>query len=808
MRKGMISRVALVAGLCASSSAGAQTAEADANMIAAPDQNEEIIVTARKREESQIDVPVAITAVTGAELSRRGVSSIDGLARLVPQLIVGEGGGVQGGNIVMRGISGADANPFADQAVSFNIDGVQVARATVRRMSQMDVQQIEVLKGPQALFFGKNSPGGVISIRTADPTRDFAGKVSIGYETEAHEWRGEGFVSGPITDDLGFRLAVYGAKMRGWVENITPRSEIAAPRHRFAPRSEEYGIRATFKYEPSDSYNARLKFNFGELRNDSFTSNVQFLYCPLGTPQAGGVDDCKADDKVSVGAARPNFGRRDPAFGRNDGELDGYQRQALASLEQNLKLSDALTLTSVTGFYDLKERNLVNVTSTYITSRIFPVNPRLQFKELSEELRLTSDFSGPLNFMLGVHLQRSTAKTGSTGLVNGTAFTTTPPLVPTPLINYYYEQKGQAYSAFMQMQWDVSDQLEVSVGGRYSYEKKKLPVIRSGTAIDPVSGVLLPPTPLTVARNRNSWQDFSPEVTIAYRPMSNLNIYGTYKHGFISGGFNAGTGGVTGALDYDQQTVKGFEAGVKGEFFNGRLSTNLSVYTYEIKGLQVSVLTLGFLQELKNVGKVRSKGGEFDFNYRTPIDGLSLRGAIAFNKARYVEFYANCYRGQSKALGCAFVPVAGQPGVGSPAPVGVSGALQNLEGVELVRAPRWSGNLGFNYDVALSDGLKLGLSSGINFSSSYFTDITSNPNGRVPNYQLIDAGLRLSDVDDKWEVALIGRNLTDKFYWVRAVDSPLTGTAPGNETGPTLGGDLQSPVSRGREVMLRVSTRF
>ncbi|MGH6644826.1 MAG: TonB-dependent receptor plug domain-containing protein, partial [Bradyrhizobium sp.] len=148
----------------------------------------DIVVTARKRDETSIAVPVALTAVGGAEIERRAINNLDGIARIVPQLIVGEGGGtVQGGIIAIRGIAGADANPFGDQAVSFNIDGVQVARASVRRMSEMDIQQVEVLKGPQALFFGKNSPGGIISVRTADPTSSFAAKLSGGYEFNAHE---------------------------------------------------------------------------------------------------------------------------------------------------------------------------------------------------------------------------------------------------------------------------------------------------------------------------------------------------------------------------------------------------------------------------------------------------------------------------------------------------------------------------------------------------------------------------------------------------------------------------------------------
>ena len=162
---------------------------------------EEIVVTARKRDETLIETPVVMTAVSGDMMEARGVTNLDGLSWIVPQLLIGnQGGSVQGGNISIRGIAGPDSNPFGDQAVSFNIDGVQIAKGFVRRMADIDIGQVEVLKGPQALFFGKNSPAGIVSIRTADPTDKTEAKVTVGYETEAGEIRTDAFISGPLTD--------------------------------------------------------------------------------------------------------------------------------------------------------------------------------------------------------------------------------------------------------------------------------------------------------------------------------------------------------------------------------------------------------------------------------------------------------------------------------------------------------------------------------------------------------------------------------------------------------------------------------
>ena len=244
------------------------------------DQIGEIIVTARKRNESLIEVPVAITAVTASELSRSAINGTDALARKIPGLVVGEGGGtVQGGSISLRGISAADSNPLGDQAVSFNIDGVQVARSSIRRMGDFDLTSVEVLKGPQALFFGKNSPGGIISTRTADPTNRFEVGGKIGYEFNADEVRGEGYVSGPLTESLGARLAFYGSTMKGWVHNLLSPTDPFASDQR-TPKNDEYAFRGTLKYDNSGPFRARIKLSYNRAKGNSSTANVQRVDCP------------------------------------------------------------------------------------------------------------------------------------------------------------------------------------------------------------------------------------------------------------------------------------------------------------------------------------------------------------------------------------------------------------------------------------------------------------------------------------------------------------------------------------------------
>ena len=761
------------------------SAPAQTNDPGSTDAANDIIVTARKRDETSISVPVVISAVGAAEIDRRAVNGVDLIARLVPGVIIGEGGGTaQGGNIVIRGVSGADTNNFAEQSVSFNIDSVQVARALVRRLGTFDIQQVEVLKGPQTLFYGKNSPGGVISIRSADPGDSFEAKLQAGYEFVGREIRVEGFVSAPLADGLGIRVAGYGSRLRGWTRNEVPDGTPGQPDHNWGPRHREYAGRITLKYDKGGDFNAKLKLNYNRLKSDGPTWNFQLIDCPLGAPAPLSIpvaDDCKLDNRSFTADAPPTLTAADPGLGNGK----GFQKlvQFLGSYEMNYSPMDDITFTSVSGMYYSKYKNAGNYTSSYPGSTIFfsRFDP-LKFKEFSQELRVTSDYDGPLNFMFGGYAQDMRGTVDSLGYFNASA--------PVRALYYRYRQKGRAYSAFGQMLWKIVPTLELSGGGRYSYERKRLVYSATG-------GPGLTLVPFVPDSTRLSFNDFSPEITTTWRPSQDLTVFGSYKRGFLSGGFNTGATAIRNN-SYQPQTTKGFEAGVKARLLDGALRLNLAAYTYEVKGLQVNVTVSGVISELRNAGSARVKGLEGDFNYDTPIRGLSVNGGLAYTHARYVEYIASCYRGQP-APGCSMrlSPITGQLALS-----------QDLAGGQLVRAPDWSGNVGFLFDQPIGNGLKIGLSGDMTFVSSYYGEPTIKPASRQKAYQLFDATLRVAEADDRWEVALIGRNLTNEYYFVRSADRPFTGTAPGGPAATSVLADTEAVGSRGREVMLRFTTRF
>ncbi len=772
---------------------------------------QEIVVTARKRDETSISVPVVVTAVGGVELQRRAISNLDGIARLVPQLMIAShGGAVQGGVVSMRAISGPADNPFGDTAVSFNVDGVAIGKSSVRRMADFDLDQIEVLKGPQALFFGKNSPAGIMTLRTADPTENLQGKVSAGYETVAREWRTEAFVAGPLSDTVGFRVAGIYSDMKGYLKNVTPANTYLAqwsPKR--APKQKSWGLRGTLTFKPSEAFDARLKLTYGKTDNDgSPTATNEVISCPYGHRQTGSGGPCKAGKRqIVTGVGGVSHDAVPDAFPSGF----GFQKQSqmLGSLEMNYHLSDALTMTSVTGLYKTKLNQAGQYESDWAVA--LPSNNFLKQRELSQELRISSDYDGPLNFTGGLYYANTTASGGSVTLLYasdplGAASFGLPLLYVIPINNYDLKQKGKAYSAYLQMSYKPVDQVEISVGGRYSKEKKRLAYARTRLdsqfpltdADDQIkTGVISP--------NHKSWNDFSPEVSISYRPTSKLTVFGSYKHGFLSGGFNSSAVDYSQSPDisYDQESVKGFEAGVKALLLDDKLRVNLAAYTYQVKGLQITNY-VNATATIRNAGDAKIKGAEFDFNYKTPLDGLSLNGAIAYNDAKYGKLGVGgpCYNGQTIAMGCA----VGQYDNGAIDTTKPGNAIQILDGTRLPRAPKLNLSAGFNFDTEVGGNFKLGLSGNLTHSSSYLTDAASSPHGKQKGYTLLDGSIRLSDADEHYIFEVIGRNLTDKYYFVQSNDMPFTGSPAGGVTG-TLG-DRYANVSRGREVMFRVTYRF
>lgn len=784
----------------------------------------EIIVTARKRQESILKVPVVMTAVSGEMLQNFQVTSVTDLPRLVPGLVIAGNLLSIGPQVTIRGVGTSSFDPGVDQSVSLNLDGLSLGQGLAFGSGMFDVAQVEVLKGPQALFFGKSSPGGVISLRTADPTDKVEAIVRAGWEFVAREARAELIMSGPLTETLGARLGLSYSTADGYFKNeaVPIVSTGAAAPHDREPEPRSFIARATLLWRPMENFSARLKLN--HVWDHAIDAEVsQLANCPDGPGQAFGFgsgapgspippapnfltpvdpipfiggDDCKFDRDIHVVYLNPQFFPGIP----NGGVPYLENKQNFGTLELNYDFTPDLTLTSVTAYYKLNSTSLVNATHTTAAAVTFAVTNNFHRREFTQELRLNSDFSGPFNFTLGgffedgqifdrVHFVRNRAY----GFLSP-AFV--PGIQGRGILDDHRSTTVdiKTHSVFGQVRVRPMERLELAAGVRWTDETRREHVFDHQFNQD-----LTPFLP----RPRVHSSNFSPEATITYTPTDDMTIFASYKKGYKSGSFklavpanvrrNAATGAVIPGSGennaFDDEQVQGYEIGLKSRLFDRRLLMNLAFYDYRYRGLQVGGIepAEGGVPVIRtvNAGKARTYGIDFDLAYRPPaIDGLNLNASINWNHARYTELNnLGCYANQTVSMGCnQFLnPATGRF------------TAQQLSGTPMVRAPKWAINFGFDWEIPVGSNLRLQLTNNNQYSSKY---VTFPAVGRPDNdnfqkaYFKIDASVALKGADDRWEVALIGKNLTDKLIASNCSATNFAG-------GIVLGGDNLGGVTPG-----------
>lgn len=808
-RSALMSAAALIAWVPASAQQpmGAETPAAPATAsipaLAASEFTNagDIVVTARQRNERLIDVPVAVTAISAQDVGRYGSRSLQDIAQMAPQVTIAKQASGSGSSFVIRGIGSSTLDTGFDQSVSINVDGIQTSRGRSLQQSYFDIAQVEILKGPQALFFGRNSPAGVISVATANPTRELSGGGTIGYEFATHEAQASGYLSVPITSTLGARFAFQASKSRGWMEHVptsaVPGAEPATgmavlPSDKWGPKEREYLGRLTLAWDPTDNFNANLKLTGGKSLDNGEGTNGEIVYC--GTPgvvsENGKVDpyaDCKKNRKVSSSELPPEIVKG--VIAGNGGKSFSRYVPFIASLTANWN-SDVVKMTSVTGYYQYDLKYFQTDFAKTIYDQYFGSQTE-KYKQFTQEVRALTTFDSPINFMIGGYY-------GDTTLDNAQSLRIAP-LPADPATGQYNSLskigsvKSKTYSVFGQVNGKITDNLEAAAGIRWTKENKD--VSQQNIYVHPLLIDLFTLNPFNSRYRGKNW---SPEATLTWHPTTRTTIYAAYKTGYKSGGFGLPALLTTGTSDADftfgPEKVKGGEIGAKGEFLGGRLTVNSALYLYNYKGLQVDIFDGSKVTyQIFNAGSARSEGAEIDARY-SPTSDLSFRAALGYNHTRYRNYLSACYGGQTIAEGCNLQFVGG------------AFTRQDLGGAPTVRAPDWSGNIGVSYDHDVSSSLKVGLSTDVTGTSKYFFSETEGPGTLQKGFFKVNASIRLYPQDARWSVALIGKNLTDKYVVTGGSDRPGSGSGAGTAAGTPA--DILGYIDRPREVLLQLGYKF
>lgn len=780
----------------------------------------DIVVTARKRSETLIDVPVAVSVVTPADLNRNLATDLSKIGETTPTVIVGAYKSNGGGSIAIRGISSPANQAGFEQAVSVAIDGVQTSDGRIAQLGFFDVGQVEILKGPQALFFGKNSPAGVISLKTSDPASRLSVEARTSYEFVGDELTTDAAISAPIAPNLGARLAVRYRHLAGWLRNTARpianpfNTAVGAPAGASQlpgasdPRPGEQDLlaRFTLKGELAPNLTARVKL-FGARSKDSgpgvATQNIGPCSGPF--PRMYGIADpnadCVADNRTTIGDL-PDAIARTMLGGQNGGAPYGRLHAYTAALELNWD-TGAGSLNALTGYNFIRYKFLSGLDQTSYSQLAF-FNDQSN-EAFSQELRYSSKFDGPLNLVLGAYFQKTTLEDHNDTKLRDSNYN------PASGRFVTYEdlgrQHGSTTSVFGQALFDLAPKLQLAGGARWTHEKKRfdkrnlygLGTFNTLTTLYPGSDEV------GVLKGRFKDSNLSPEVTLTWHPEANRTVYAAYKTGFKSGGFGVTnplqTSTRIGDVDFDSETASGFEVGAKGLFLHNHLRAGITAFAYQFKNLQVNTYDASRLAyTINNAGAVRQRGVEAEANYRV-YNALTLHGAVAYVRNRFRDFVGQCY-GFTIPARTAQSAVALPPNCSFRFPGTTNLTLQqDFNGRAPARSPDWAGNAGFEYEVPVGV-YRLGLTGDGFYSDGYYAAETMAPSTYQKAFWRFNASIRVATQDDRYSLALVGRNLTNKYYLLYAADRT------GGTSVPLTIGEQRGVVARGREVALQASAKF
>lgn len=747
---------------------------------------EEVIVTARKRDESVQDVPVLVTALSAEQIREKDLTSLEKVAAATPNFNIGRASNGSGAQITLRGIGSSSTSIGIEQSVAVIVDGAYYGQGRVIQEGFFDLAGLEILKGPQALFFGKNATAGVISMRTADPGRDKEFVTRASYEFEAEQAQLEAIASGPVSDTLGVRFAVRGSKMYGgyYRNEMTPftystfdiatgtlNAHTALPAADETPGEEEVLARATLKWTPSDQLTGTLKaaLDHNDVNNSSW--NYVCFRSQTGVSQLNGYP-CQEDFVTHQANAPADFAANFP-YAKDDGsQYNRYRSYAFTgTLTYEL---DKISWTWVNNFNRNNNRWACNCDFQASPITVFATEDS-SWRAMSSELRLLTTHDGALNGMLGVYWQDT-----ERDFRQHIGFANIEDSSQSPANRYQATSKlsftgGKTLSVFGQAIWSVAETLEATAGVRYTHETKDSSFQQPYNNAA-VTFIFRPATdPLGVVVADQTFENWSPEVTLSWKPTEDFMLYGAFKTGYKSGGFsgsgiNSGfSSDPLGDLTFDPEKARGFEAGVKSTLADNQMRLNFTAYTYEFKDLQVDFFRSDIFAFNTITADATTRGAELEIEYApraTP--GMSLHGAINYNRARYDDSLVPCYSGQTVAAGCSLVN-------------GV--ALQDVSGKRTAVAPDWAGIMGGRYEMLIARSLRLAIAADARYSGKYLASGFANPLSEVDSYVNLDASLRIGSDDNRWELAVIGKNLTNEFYVTGVVDGPSTGSNPPSATG-------------------------
>jgi iron complex outermembrane receptor protein len=726
---------------------------ADKSQASADNQLAEVIVTAQRRQENLQNVPVSALVVSGASMAQQNVNSLTSLTETMPDVHIEPH--PRSGDLFIRGI-GSGENQSFDQSVGTFVDDIYHGRARTTAATFLDLDRIEVLKGPQSTYFGNNAIAGALNIVTKKPTDSFDATGRLLYGMFG-QYAAEVAIGGPLTDTFAARLAIIGNGSDGFIRNVNTGLE--------EPRTNSAAARVTLLFKPNSDLEATLKVEAGRDRQASITYQ-QLIDCPPTSPFV-------ASGFCSAGLA----------MGLPNG-LDTDENAKKAGDGTNLNTNEYVltvnydkwghTFTSVSGYYDY--RFSIQLDGDLTPDPLLTADAPENYGQFSQEFRVASPTDQSIQYLGGLYFQNDRLNYSQdfnyfflTPTISSIPpFASLVPLLPLAQ-NTEFSQGEHSEAAFGSVSWNIIDSLKVTGGLRYSWVTKDYDWHAFfGTATDLYGGAVPFPsaqqaltnalgvgTAGTLSGSRKD-EALLPSAKIQYQIDPRWMTYLSYAKGFKAGGFNgADNTGVAKNLPFEPEHVNSYEVGMKSEWFDDRLLVNVAAFRSDYTNLQVAINinTGGNIRSLvQNAASSVTEGVELETQWAVTKD-LRLSANVAYDDAHY-----NTYTGVSPTQ---LQQLAGQ-------------TTQNLSGRRTAFAPDWTGNLTGSYRMSLPGSYQLTTELTGFFSASYFMDGTDDPTVFQGAYARLDARMSLQSPDGHWTLALIGKNLTDRDILTFSQAFPLS----------------------------------
>ena len=762
----------------------------------------EIIVTAQKREQNIQDVPISVIALSGQQLKDAGVTDIKNLQALAPGLTVTSTTSENVTTARIRGIGTVGDNPGLESSVGIVIDGVYRPRNGVGFGDLGEIQQIEILEGPQGELFGKNNDAGVINIVTKRPSTTFGVTAEV-TGGNYNDKEANASITGPVGDIAAARFYVGYQKRDGFLDvndGLGPNTD-----NRTDDRNL-YTMRGQFLLTPSDAVNFLVIGDYSK-RNESCCGAVQTSDGPPGSPSPYQIINALAGVPAlggtpgATGIAAPPLSSSSRLAWSNQPVVQQIRDTGI-SAELNWDLGFA-KLTSITAWRDntILAGNDVDYTGIDIVQEPSGEGNMTDFKQASQEIRLAGK-SGALDWLVGGFFSSEILDTNTaiyagndfdlylSGVATaGTDFPLTYQLTGSPPGSLFkpgvsgeadwYHQTSKSYAFFTNETYNIAQGLDLTAGLRFTSEKKSansnfdnpdggsacgqliphLGTLPAGTAEALLflgcTSVFNPFFGGQSTSQSLSEGNVSGTVKLSYRFNEDVMAYASWANGYKAGGINLSrvADPVTLVPDFDtefpRETVQSYEVGIKSMLANRTLRLNASIFDQQYTNFQLNTFN-GLVFVVSSIRKVESKGAEFDTAWATPVSGLSLGGGVTYAFTNITEF------GDSASL---FAP-------------DLATSLDRLNN-RLSFAPLWSGVASATYTVPLTGTLQFRGSVSEKYNSSYNTGSDLDPRKLQGAYGLLNGRLGIGSQDGKWAVELWGSNITNKLYYQVAFDAPF-----------------------------------